>query len=147
VPAPTATLPKLNVEGKRLTMVALPESDTICGLGRALSLTLRVPVRLPIAVGVKLTLIVHVDPPARLPPQLLVSAKSPLVVMLVMLSDAVPVLLNVTGFNALVVPSTWERKFRLVGDTLAFCAATAEDSARTIIPSDDHDVIATLFAS
>lgn len=69
---PTATLPKLNAVGERLTMVPLPDSETVCGLVLALSLTLSVPVRLPITVGVKVTLMVHLAPPAKLLPQLLV---------------------------------------------------------------------------
>ena len=103
---PTATLPKLKAAGERLTMVPLPDSATVCGLLLALSLILTEPVRLPIAVGVKVTLMVHLAPPARLLPQLFVCAKSPLVVMLVMLSDTVPVLVRVTGLEALVVPTT-----------------------------------------
>ena len=101
---PTGTLPKLREVGETLTMVPLPDSATVCGLVLALSLTLSVPLRVPIAVGVKVTLMVHLAPPARLLPQLLVCEKSPLVVMLVMLSETVPVLVRVTGLEALVVP-------------------------------------------
>ena len=63
------------------------------------------PLRVPVVVGVKVTLMVHEPPAARLLPHLLVWPKSPLVAMLVMASAATPVLLSVTGCEALVVPS------------------------------------------
>ena len=66
-------------------------------------------VRDPTAVGLNVTVIVQFPPPATLDPQLLVSAKSPgsapMIVMLVMLSGALPELLNVTFCGALVVPT------------------------------------------
>jgi hypothetical protein len=71
----------------------VPERLAVCGLLVALSVTVNVPLRAPAAVGVKVTLIVQFAPAATLAPQLLVWAKSPLLVpvkvMLVMLS-AVP---------------------------------------------------------
>jgi len=58
-------------------------------------------VRVPVAVGVKVTLMVQVAPAATLAPQVFVSAKSPrfvpMSVMLVMLNVATPVLVSVTG--------------------------------------------------
>lgn len=57
----------------------------------------------PAAVGVKVTLIVQLVPLARLVPQVLVCAKSPLVVMLAMFKTALPVLLRVTFRGALAV--------------------------------------------
>jgi hypothetical protein len=50
-----------------------------CGLLGALSVTVTVPVRAPVAVGVKETLIAQVANAATDVPQLFVSAKSPLV--------------------------------------------------------------------
>jgi len=47
-----------------------------------LSVTVSVPVRVPPAVGWKVTLIVQLAPPFRLLPQVSVSKKSPLGVML-----------------------------------------------------------------
>ena len=63
-----------------------------------------VPVNVPGAAGLKVTLIVQLAPALTLPPQLLVSPKLALVAMLVMVSAALPVLLRVTGCDALVVP-------------------------------------------
>ena len=44
----------------------------------ALSVTAKVALLVPVAVGVKVTLIAQLDPAARLEPQLLVCPKSPL---------------------------------------------------------------------
>jgi hypothetical protein len=54
------------------------------------------PLREPVAVGVKVTLIVQEALAARLEPQVLVWEKSPLTVMLLMVRVALPVLLRVT---------------------------------------------------
>jgi len=61
-----------------------------------LSVTVSEPVRVPVAVGVKVTLIVHDVLAARLVPQLSVSEKSPLGVMLEIVSVAPPGLVRVT---------------------------------------------------
>ncbi len=64
--------------------------------GLALSVMVTAPVLVPKAVGVKVTLTVQLAPTPTLEPQLLVWEKSPLAVMLVMLSVALPALLRVT---------------------------------------------------
>ena len=53
-----------------------------------MSVTVMEPVREPVAVGVKVTLIVHDALAARLVPQVLVCEKSPLMVMLEIVSVA-----------------------------------------------------------
>ena len=77
----------------------MPERLTVCGLPLALSVMLTEAVRLPLAEGVKVTLIVQLVPAATLAPQLLVCAKSlalvPVSARLVMLKAALPVLLRV----------------------------------------------------
>jgi hypothetical protein len=73
-----------------------------------------VPVRLPAAVGVKVTEIVQPAPAATVVPQVFVSAKSPEAVIDVMDSPAVPELVSVTVCASLVVPSVWAAKVRLV---------------------------------
>ena len=55
-----------------LAAIPVPVSDTVCGLPVALSTTESVPVLVPTAVGVNVTLIVQNAPIARLVPQLLV---------------------------------------------------------------------------
>ena len=53
--------------------IPLPLRATVCGLPLALSVTDRVPLRVPVAVGVKLTLILQLAPLPKLALQLLVS--------------------------------------------------------------------------
>jgi hypothetical protein len=74
----------------------VPVSLIVCGLPAALSEMVNVPLSAPPAVGWKVTLIEQFAPAARLDPQVLVSAKSPVAAMLVIASAAFPVLLSVT---------------------------------------------------
>ena len=66
----------------------------------ALSATLSVALRVPVAAGVKVTLIVQLEPAATLDPQVLVCVKSPALVpeteTLVTLNAAFPLLVRVT---------------------------------------------------
>lgn len=79
--------------------------------------------RLPLAVGLKVTLIVQLAPAVKVLPQLFVWAKSPLLEPVIpippMVSAAVPVLLSVTVCGALVERTATLPKFRLVGDNAA----------------------------
>ena len=81
----------------------MPVRLTICGLPVALSVTVIVPGWLPVAVGVKVTLIVQFAPAATDVPQVLVWAYCVLAEMLVMLRAAVPPLVSVTVCAALAV--------------------------------------------
>jgi hypothetical protein len=63
----------------RLGACPVPERATDCGLSGALSVIVRVPVRLPVAVGVKETLTVQIE--ESVAPQSFVSVKSPLISM------------------------------------------------------------------
>ncbi len=74
--------------GPETTPVPLTATD--CGLPGALSAIDNFPVNVPICVGLKVTLIVQPARGARLKPQVWVWLKSPLAVMLMMLSVAVP---------------------------------------------------------
>jgi len=69
----------------------------------------RVAVRVPDADGVKLTLMVQLEPAARLEAQVVVSPKSvafvPVSEMTILVSAAVPTLLSVITRAALVVPT------------------------------------------
>ena len=73
---PTLMLPKLTLVGENATVevVPVPVSVTLCGLLAALSVTTTVPEFVPVAVGVKVTLIVHFAPEATEAPQVFVSA-------------------------------------------------------------------------
>ena len=84
--------------------VPVPVSADVCGEPLALSAIVSVPVRVPVAVGVKVTEIVHFAPAATLAPQVLDSAKSPDAAMEAMLNAAWPELVKVTVCAGLVVP-------------------------------------------
>ena len=89
--------------------VPVPARLTDWGLPVALSVMASAAVRLPLADGVKVTLMVQLAPAARLDPQLLVWEKSlafePKTAMLVMLNAALPELLKVTDRVVLVEPT------------------------------------------
>jgi hypothetical protein len=111
---PTVWLANVNEEAERLTVVVgavpVPVRLTVCGLPEALSVMLKVPVRVPEAVGVKVMLMVQLAPAATELPQLSVSAKSPLGEILVIVRAALPVLDSITVCAALVVPTVWLAK-------------------------------------
>ena len=113
---PVFWLPKLRLVGVSVTpgaeIVPVPESATLCGLPVALSTIVTLALRLPVAEGVKVTLIAQLLPAASvlgLIGHVFVWAKSPafvpLTAMLVIASAAVPLLVSVTDFAALVVPT------------------------------------------
>jgi hypothetical protein len=74
----------------------VPARLTVWVAGVALSVLVKVPFLVPVAVGLKVTLMVQLALAATLEPQVLVWEKSPLTVMLEMLRDALLVLLSVT---------------------------------------------------
>jgi hypothetical protein len=74
---PIASFPNERLDGVAVTAVTpVPLSATICGLLPALSRTLNVPLRVPRAVGLKLTEIVQLLAPLSVAGQLLVCEKS-----------------------------------------------------------------------
>ncbi len=87
----------------------VPLKGMLCGLLGALSVTVTLPLRLPLAPGVNVTLIVHVPPGARAAVQVLVCAKSealvPLTAMLLIVNEADPLFVTVTVCAVLVVPT------------------------------------------
>jgi hypothetical protein len=90
--------------------VPVPLKLTVWGLPGALSVSERLPDRVPVAVGVNVTLITQLLPAAtgalvlQVVP-LAAIAKSPVAAMLVKVRDAVPLLVTVTALAALVVPT------------------------------------------
>ena len=94
-----------------------------------LSVTVNVPVRVPPAAGLKLTLTVQLPPIATELPHVFVCEKSlasvPLIATLLTVSAAVPVLLSVTFWTALVVFRICAPNVRLDGATLATGAVAA----------------------
>src|SRR5205814_2284519 len=98
----TCWLPKVREAGLRVTAGAVPTPVRLAawGLPVALSVTVSAALRLPVAVGVKVTLTAQLELLARLAGQLLVCAKSrllpPLIEMLMLLRVALPVFESVT---------------------------------------------------
>ena len=80
----------------------------VCGLLKALSVIVRLPVYFIFAAGEKVTLILQVFPGARVPPLTHVVpeaiAKFPLIPTVVSVSKVVPEFVSVTVLAALVVP-------------------------------------------
>src|SRR5438270_12419178 len=93
----------------------VPVSDTFCGLLEAESVSVSVPVRVPPAVGVKVTLTVQLAPAARLLPQLLFCEKSPLAPIELNVTAPAVSLVAVTVCAALLVPTFCDANVRLVG--------------------------------
>src|SRR5579871_5168947 len=90
-------------EGELVGRAPVPLSEAVCGDPAALSDTVSVPVLVPVAVGVNVTLMVQSRPAPSDPPQLFVCAKSPEAVMDEIVIGAVPVLVKATCCAALVV--------------------------------------------
>lgn len=84
--------------GERLTTGPLPVPVrlTVWVAGLALSVMVTAPVLVPAVVGLKVTRMVQLAPTVTLALQELVWEKSPLVLMLLILSAALPVFLRVT---------------------------------------------------
>ena len=87
----------------------IPDSPAVCGLPAALSVIVSVALRVPEAVGAKLTGMVQLAPALTLAPQLSAPltkspAFAPPMVMLLMVSVPVPGFVSVTFCAALVVP-------------------------------------------
>jgi hypothetical protein len=83
------------------------------------SVIVSVPLRVPAAVGVKVTLMVQELLAATLLPQLSVWLKSPLVTMPLRTSGGLPVFLSRTGCEPLGVPSVSLPKDSVAGETPA----------------------------
>ena len=111
----------VNEVGERLATGAVPVPDTLMVWveGLALSVTVMMPVREPVAMGTKATLIVQDAFAARLVPQVLVSEKSPPAAMLEIARVALPGLLSVTLCGLLLVPNACEANVKEVAESLA----------------------------
>ena len=100
-----------------------PERATPCGLPVALSLMVKVPLRLPLAVGVKITLAEQLWPGPRVLKsgalaQVLVCVKSPVTLMDVMSRVDVPVFVIVTVWAFVVEPTVVFANTSVVGVTV-----------------------------
>ena len=109
----TGSLANVRAGTDKLTTGAMPVPDkpSVCGLLLASSKMLTFAVRLPRLEGVNVTLIVHIALAARVPPHVLLSAKSllfgpPTSISLTFIA-IFPGLCRVTVCTALVVPTNW----------------------------------------
>src|SRR2546425_1264735 len=105
---PVASTAKLKLLGAGVAVVLIRLSVAFCGLPSALPATLSAALRVPLAVGMNVTLILQLAPAANELPQVWVCAKFPalfpVIAMLLMVKLVVPVFLSVTVLAALVVP-------------------------------------------
>src|ERR1700682_2068234 len=115
---------KLNLVAESISKGAPPATPvplrvTWCGLPDALSTIAIAALRSPVAVGLKVTLMLQLPPAARVPPHVFVWTKSfafaPTTATLVIASVASPVLRSVAVCAALVVSSSRLPKPRLDG--------------------------------
>jgi hypothetical protein len=119
---PTAVVLKLKELADSVTgALPVPARLTVCGLLIALSAKLRVPVTAPSAAGVKVTPIVQLAPAAMLSPQVLLAMAKELpaeMEMPVSESAVLSLLVTVTVFATLVLPTASEPKLRLLEENV-----------------------------
>jgi hypothetical protein len=121
---PTACEAKLRDKGENAGTAASPVPLKTTGAGAGLLLLVKDkdPVRLPMTVGPKTTLIVQLVPAASVAPQLFVWLKSPVTFREVMERSAFPLLVSVTACDGLEVPSICEAKLSDAGENAAITA-------------------------
>lgn len=113
---PTATLPKAKLTGEKVRgAIPVPVRLATCGDFVVLATTVIAPETLPVTVGVNVAVIVQLPPPASVPPQVVVLAKSPLAVMDESVAVPPPVFFSVITLPALVEPTAVEVNVSLVG--------------------------------
>jgi len=109
--------------GLTVTPVPVPDSDTVCGLPGALSVTETAALLDPVADGRNVTLIVQLAPAAKLDPHVVVREKSPalvpVTVMLLIVMLEFPVFVRVVLRAVLVMFTAWTPNAREAGDRLA----------------------------
>ena len=134
---PTVPAARVSVGGVRETpgvdAMPVPDNVTECGLPGASLVTVSAPVRGPVAVGVNVTLIVHVALAARLAGQALVWLKSPEATMELTLSSALPVLVRVIACGALVVATVRAAKVSDGGERETAGAGASDTIVVTVI--------------
>ena len=131
---PTVWLVKVRLVGDREAEVVaapVPVRLTVWALVLALSVMDSSPVRVPAAVGVKVTKIAHCAPTASEEPQLLVWEKSPLAVMPLMPMAVVPVFVKLTSCVALV-PIAWLAKVKRVADKVSEVVPVPEEAVAPV---------------
>src|SRR5579864_3005410 len=122
---------KVRLAGEKLATgaVPVPLNPVVCGPPKALSFTVSVPARVPVAVGVNVTWIEQLPPEPRLAGQLLLWLKSPLVVMLLMFSAPRPILVRVAVCGLLLVPVFCAAKVSVAGNSVTLTTLSAAEPA------------------
>ena len=128
---PAAAIVSELEEGDSVTVEPVPVNETVWGDPPALSVIVKVPVRVPPAVGVNVTEMVQLAATARLDPQVLVWAKSPEEAMDVTLNAAEPLSVSVTVCAVLVEPVFCAEKLRPVDERVT--AGTAGFTVRVTV--------------
>ena len=106
---PVRTKPNAMLERERVTgAIPVPERLMLIGLPEALLVTVTAALKLPLAVGAKLTLMVQLLPAAMLKGQLFDSGNAkvlfPVTTILEIATADAPVFVTVTGTAAVLVP-------------------------------------------
>ena len=120
------------------TGAPLPVSETACGLPEALSVIVSDPVRLPVAVGLNVTVKIQLAAGASCTggvPHVLVWAKSPespVRAIIVTFNAADPLFESVTVWAGLVAPTVSFGNVRLVGERVTAGACATPVPARAI---------------
>jgi hypothetical protein len=104
----------------------VPDKNTVCGVLLASSFTATLAVLVPTSLGVKVTAIVQLPPPAKMPvEQVFVGAKKakllalvPVIAMLEIVCETLSLLVRTVVITAPVVRWACGTKSRLLGDTL-----------------------------
>ena len=125
----------------------VPERVTVCGLLGSESISVNVPLRVPVPVGVKVTFTVQLAPADILGPQSLLCEKSPLVVMEATSTRWAVPFTTFTTCGVLLLPTFCEANVRLAGDTVncglldapvpesdAVCGLLTAESVRVSVP-------------
>lgn len=110
---------KVSLDSDRLGSAPspVPLRETVWAPDDALSVTVKVPVRERMAVGVNVTVTAQLVPALSEPAQVLVSEKSPPTVMPLSVRVAVPVFVTVTVWAALAEPRFSSPKLKLLADS------------------------------
>lgn len=106
--------------------------------------------RVPVVVGVNVTISVQLPPAASVLEQVFVCAKSPVAAPMERVVDTVPVFFTVTGLLALVVPTVCDANVKLDGvgvtitvppvpvpDRVTVCGELVAESVIEIVPGSD----------
>jgi hypothetical protein len=141
---PIGWLPKfrLAAEGVNAEAMPVPLSATVCGLPAASSIILIAAMRLPVIEGAKVTLAIQLAPGVSELPHVLLSTKSaawgPVTTTLAIFRVALPLLVKVSLWGALAVPTGW--LLNVIGAPLIVMLAAETGGGVTELPPPPQEV-------